>query len=35
MAVFFIYTGKDLPDAVMVSEKIGLALQKLVKETGS
>jgi len=32
MAVFFIYTGKDLPDYPTASEKIGVALQKLIKE---
>ena len=34
LALFFIYTGKELPDHRMVTEKIGVALQKLVKETG-
>jgi ribonuclease P protein component len=33
LAVFFIYVGKELPDSQMVTEKIGLALQKLLKET--
>jgi ribonuclease P protein component len=33
MAVFFIYTGKDLPDYPLVTQKIGVALQKLIKET--
>jgi len=32
LAVFFIYTGKDLPDYSLVSQKIGVALQKLIKE---
>jgi ribonuclease P protein component len=32
MAVFFIYTGKDLPDYAAVTQKIGVALQKLIKE---
>ena len=32
MAVFFIYTGKDLPDYRTVTEKIGVALQKLIRE---
>jgi hypothetical protein len=32
MAVFFIYTGKDLPDYAIVTQKIGVALQKLIKE---
>ena len=31
LAVFFIYTGKELPDYALVSEKIGVALQKLIK----
>jgi ribonuclease P protein component len=34
LAVFFIYTGKELPDYGTVTEKIGVALQKLIKETG-
>ncbi len=34
LAVFFIYTGKELPDYEIVKEKIGLALQKLIKTTG-
>jgi ribonuclease P protein component len=32
LAVFFIYTGKDLPDYAIVSQKIAVALQKLIKE---
>jgi ribonuclease P protein component len=32
MAVFFIYTGKELPEYAIVSQKIGVALQKLIKE---
>ena len=32
MDVFFIYTGKDLPAYTTVAEKIGVALQKLIKE---
>jgi ribonuclease P protein component len=32
LAVFFIYTGKDLPDYATVTHKIGVALQKLIKE---
>jgi ribonuclease P protein component len=32
LAVFFIYTGKDLPDYKTVTEKIGVALQKLIRE---
>jgi ribonuclease P protein component len=31
MAVFFIYTGKELPGYEAVAEKIGVALQKLIK----
>lgn len=34
LAVFFIYTGKELPDYEVVTQKIGVALQKLMKETG-
>lgn len=32
MAVFFIYTGRELPDYPAVTEKIGVALHKLIKE---
>jgi ribonuclease P protein component len=32
LAVFFIYTGKELPDYGTVTDKIGVALQKLIKE---
>ena len=32
LAVFLIYTGKQLPDYPLVTQKIGVALQKLVKE---
>ena len=32
LAVFFIYTGKELPEYATVSEKIGVILQKLIKE---
>ena len=28
--VFFIYTGKELPDFTMVKDKVGVALKKLV-----
>jgi ribonuclease P protein component len=35
LAIFFVYTGKDLPGAAALTEKIGLALQRLVKETAS
>jgi ribonuclease P protein component len=31
LSVFFIYTGKDLPDYSTVSGKIGVALQKLMR----
>jgi ribonuclease P protein component len=34
LAIFFIYTGKELPETALVSVKIGLALQKLIKEAG-
>jgi ribonuclease P protein component len=30
LAVFFIYTGKELPEHKMVNEKIGLILQRLI-----
>ena len=33
MAVFFIYTGKELPDYQTISGKIGVVLQKLIRET--
>ena len=32
LAVFFIYTGRELPDYVTVTDKIGVALQKLIRE---
>ena len=32
MALFFVYTGKELPDHGTVKEKIGVLLQKLIKE---
>jgi ribonuclease P protein component len=32
LAVFFIYTGKELPDYRTVTEKIGVALQKLISQ---
>ena len=32
LALFFIYTGKELPDYPTVSQKIGVILQKLIKE---
>jgi len=32
LAVFFIYTGKEVPDFATVSRQIGVALQKLMKE---
>jgi RNase P protein component len=31
LAVFFIYTGKELPDYGTVTNKIGVALQRLIK----
>ena len=30
LAVFFIFTGKELPGHTMVNEKIGLILQRLI-----
>ena len=33
MAVFFVFIGRELPDYQTVSTKIGVALQKLLKET--
>jgi ribonuclease P protein component len=32
LAVFFIYTGRELPDYATVTDKIGVALQKLIRE---
>jgi ribonuclease P protein component len=32
MALFIIYTGKELPDHTMAKAKIGVLLQKLIKE---
>lgn len=31
LAIFFIYTSKDLPEYKMVFEKMGLILQRLIK----
>ena len=31
LALFFIYTGKELPEYGILSEKIGIALNKLMK----
>jgi len=33
VAVFFVFIGKELPDYPTVTAKIGVALQKLLKET--
>ncbi|GGB09515.1 ribonuclease P protein component [Puia dinghuensis] len=33
MAVFFVFTGKELPDYATVTAKIAVALQKLMRET--
>lgn len=35
LCLFFIYTGKELPDHRLVSGKIAVALEKIVKELGS
>jgi len=35
LSLFFIYTGKELPDYQLVSGKIAVALQKIGKEIGS
>lgn len=35
LSLFFIYTGKELPDHRLVSGKIAVALEKIVKEIGS
>src|SRR3569833_507935 len=35
LSLFFIYTGKELPDHELVSGKIAVALEKLMKEVGS
>jgi RNase P protein component len=32
MSLFFVYTGKELPDHSTVKERVGVALQKLIKE---
>jgi ribonuclease P protein component len=34
LAVFFIYTGKELPESGTVTEKIAVVLQKLIKDMG-
>jgi ribonuclease P protein component len=33
MAIFFVFIGKELPEYATVSARIGVALQKLLKET--
>jgi ribonuclease P protein component len=30
LAIFFIYTGKELPEHIQIKEKIGLILQRLI-----
>ena len=35
LSLFFIYTGKELPDYRLVSGKIAVALEKIGKELGS
>jgi ribonuclease P protein component len=35
LSLFLVYTGKDLPAHALISEKIGVILQKLIKEAGS
>lgn len=35
LSLFFIYTGKELPDHKFVSGKIAVALEKIMKEIGS
>ncbi|HVU54175.1 MAG TPA: ribonuclease P protein component [Puia sp.] len=35
LSVFFVYTGKELPDYRLVSTRIGVALEKIEKELGS
>jgi ribonuclease P protein component len=35
LVLFLVYTGKDLPAHSLISEKIGVILQKLIKEAGS
>jgi len=35
LSLFFIYTGKELPDYRLVSGKIAVALEKIMKEIGS
>jgi hypothetical protein len=32
LAVFFLYVGKELPDYTLISGKIELALQKLIRD---
>jgi ribonuclease P protein component len=34
LILFIIYTGKELPEYPLVTQKMGLVLQKLVKEAG-
>ena len=33
IALFFVYIGKELPDYPTITDKIGVILQKLIKET--
>ncbi|MDO6434293.1 ribonuclease P protein component [Flavitalea sp. BT771] len=35
LCLFFIYTGKELPDHRLVSGRIAVALEKIAKEIGS
>jgi ribonuclease P protein component len=35
LCLFFIYTGKELPDQRLVSGRIAVALEKIAKEIGS
>jgi len=34
LSIFFIYTGKELPDLGLVSGRIAVALEKIMKEIG-
>jgi len=34
MALFFIYTGKEMPDQPLVHEKMGVTLEAIAKKTG-
>ncbi len=34
LALFFLYTGKEMPDQALIHEKMGVALETIAKKTG-